>query len=726
MQQVVKLENELDELNKVPQYIDLFCKVMKQKLGGNREQVEEAIQVAQAYYKESEYPNVYGKLLVLEMEYHLLYGMLSEAVELGERALLFCKEHQAIHEMIQIENQLLRAYMEKGLFEKALTYMIELKKEEKYKEEQILHIQFLLITANLYIMVKAYAKAEVVLIHIKSMEEGLTPNEQLQVDMLLLEVYIEQDKLEKAIDYGQRAYNSVNLFDDESHKYLLVKILRLRARLNSKRKLKMQPEKDFAAAARLGIEYKTVYVDNLVSWSEYLLEEMSQELNQLASQSELTGDEPRTSPMLFSETKLEEIQEKITVAVQKAEEMESVYYLEKAYKVLVKFYEITSQEQLVQETLKKAYKYEKALQYDKALLQALPKETNHLREESEVYHKAYEELQKVTTIGKAFTKQLTAENLQEVIQKELASVIDIDMMGIAVIQNGKTQYTMYDLKGKWLSLENDLVEYTSRLAEYCIQYQTNLIINDGNFEEYSLKTIKNSETDVKLNSMIVRVLKVENQVIGAMSIGSYKQGAYSVKHIEMAKIIASYLGLTLKNTSLYNEMTYLTDHDLLTGLLHRSVVLKNGEALFKKNHKQHKNTAIIMLDTDLLKQINKKYGHQLGDEVLSKIGKIIKENVREEDYVGRYGGEEFIVILNHLSQTEVMQVAERIKTSVEKLSFETKKDKNIKVTLSGGIYICNEYTLNFEDAIRFADHALYRAKLLGRNHIVSYNFSDRK
>ena len=142
MQQVVKLENELDELKKVPQYIDLFCKVMKQKLGGNREQVEEAIQAAQAYYKESEYPNVYGKLLVLEMEYHLLYGMLSEAVELGERALLFCKEHQAIHEMIQIENQLLRAYMEKGLFEKALTYMIELKKEEKYKEEQILHIQF--------------------------------------------------------------------------------------------------------------------------------------------------------------------------------------------------------------------------------------------------------------------------------------------------------------------------------------------------------------------------------------------------------------------------------------------------------------------------------------------------------------------------------------------------------------------------------------------------------
>ena len=120
MQQVVKLENELDELKKVPQYIYLFCKVMKQKLGGNREQVEEAIQVAQAYYKESEYPNVYGKLLVLEMEYHLLYGMLSEAVELGERALLFCKEHQAIHEMIQIENQLLRAYMEKGLFEKAL------------------------------------------------------------------------------------------------------------------------------------------------------------------------------------------------------------------------------------------------------------------------------------------------------------------------------------------------------------------------------------------------------------------------------------------------------------------------------------------------------------------------------------------------------------------------------------------------------------------------------
>ena len=69
---------------------------------------------------------------------------------------------------------------------------------------------------------------------------------------------------------------------------------------------------------------------------------------------------------------------------------------------------------------------------------------------------------------------------------------------------------------------------------------------------------------------------------------------------------------------------------------------------------------------------------------------------------------------------------EKIKENVERLTFETKKEQQIKVTLSGGIYICNEYTLSFDSAIQFANHALYRAKLLGRNCIMSYSLGDNK
>ena len=182
--------------------------------------------------------------------------------------------------------------------------------------------------------------------------------------------------------------------------------------------------------------------------------------------------------------------------------------------------------------------------------------------------------------------------------------------------------------------------------------------------------------------------------------------------------------MALKNSSLYHQIHYLSDHDHLTGLLSQPVALKKGETLFKENHKKHKKTAVVMLDTDWFKQVNNKYGHQLGDEVLRKLGSIIKQNVDEGDYAGRYGGEQFIAILNNKNSQEVNLVAKRIKETLEAENFETKKEKNIKVTISGGIYICNEYTLNFADALRFADHALYRAKLLGRNRIISYSLND--
>lgn len=100
--------------------------------------------------------------------------------------------------------------------------------------------------------------------------------------------------------------------------------------------------------------------------------------------------------------------------------------------------------------------------------------------------------------------------------------------------------------------------------------------------------------------------------------------------------------------------------------------------------------------------------------------------VRKQDYVGRYGGEEFLVILDDLSEKEVVKVCQRIKKALSESCFETKKDTKIKVTISGGFYICNEYTLNFSDAIQFADHALYRAKLLGRNRMISYCLGENE
>jgi diguanylate cyclase (GGDEF)-like protein len=122
----------------------------------------------------------------------------------------------------------------------------------------------------------------------------------------------------------------------------------------------------------------------------------------------------------------------------------------------------------------------------------------------------------------------------------------------------------------------------------------------------------------------------------------------------------------------------------------------------------------MMLDIDYFKRVNDNYGHQTGDRVLSAVSKLIQLNIRDNDYAGRYGGEEFIIILPDIQLIEAYDIAENVRKSIQNFSF-TKK--NLNVTISIGL---TEY--HSEDVKAFvnrADTLLYRAKENGRNRTES-------
>jgi diguanylate cyclase (GGDEF)-like protein len=118
-----------------------------------------------------------------------------------------------------------------------------------------------------------------------------------------------------------------------------------------------------------------------------------------------------------------------------------------------------------------------------------------------------------------------------------------------------------------------------------------------------------------------------------------------------------------------------------------------------------------MLDIDHFKKVNDTYGHQAGDKILVKVCKITKFNLREVDILGRYGGEEFMVILPNNNIHNGYLVAERIRKSIEKQNHI----KDLKVTISGGIVELKEE--NGKELVEKADNLLYKAKRNGRNRI---------
>lgn len=136
--------------------------------------------------------------------------------------------------------------------------------------------------------------------------------------------------------------------------------------------------------------------------------------------------------------------------------------------------------------------------------------------------------------------------------------------------------------------------------------------------------------------------------------------------------------------------------------------------------REQKRTGFLMVDMDYFKQVNDKYGHQAGDVVLQQIGKILLESIRKSDLLIRYGGEEFLILLQNVQHTPLEQIAEKIRSAVEQHKFALPDGVQIDKTVSIGV---SEHPADadvFYKAIKFADVALYEAKRRGRNQVVRF------
>ena len=158
-------------------------------------------------------------------------------------------------------------------------------------------------------------------------------------------------------------------------------------------------------------------------------------------------------------------------------------------------------------------------------------------------------------------------------------------------------------------------------------------------------------------------------------------------------------------------------HDRLTGLWNRAGILDILSSELSRSQRQRAPIAIAMGDLDSFKLINDTYGHGTGDEVLRHVSKTMRDSVRRYDSVGRFGGEEFLIVLPGCDRANAMGHAERLRESVSRIIVETPIG-SVRPTLSLGV--ASSDCLNVTEAaglIEAADAALYRAKRGGRNRV---------
>jgi len=164
------------------------------------------------------------------------------------------------------------------------------------------------------------------------------------------------------------------------------------------------------------------------------------------------------------------------------------------------------------------------------------------------------------------------------------------------------------------------------------------------------------------------------------------------------------------------ELERLANIDSLTGLLNRGAILRKLSEQMKHAKRYRDELSLSLLDIDHFKKVNDQYGHLTGDDVLEQVAILMWQNIRDADIIGRYGGEEFIIILPRTGLSSALNVAERVRKMIEASKMKDPEGNMFGITVSQGISI---YKLGEDEhsLISRADNALYKAKGNGRNRV---------
>ncbi|MCX5804561.1 MAG: diguanylate cyclase [Proteobacteria bacterium] len=177
----------------------------------------------------------------------------------------------------------------------------------------------------------------------------------------------------------------------------------------------------------------------------------------------------------------------------------------------------------------------------------------------------------------------------------------------------------------------------------------------------------------------------------------------------------SHVSLTLEKIRLFNEIKDLSIYDGLTGVYNHAFIVNALEDEIERSTRYGSQLTIALFDIDDFKKVNDTFGHLAGDYVLKRVAEILKNGLRVIDMVGRYGGEEFLVIMPETFLVQGVKVSERLRKDIENENF-LYEDKSIKITISGGAAPFSQ-GLDVNKIITIVDENMYKSKNTGKNRV---------
>ncbi len=221
-------------------------------------------------------------------------------------------------------------------------------------------------------------------------------------------------------------------------------------------------------------------------------------------------------------------------------------------------------------------------------------------------------------------------------------------------------------------------------------------------------------------SLLAMPLRAETgAVVGLVLLVKFDK-AFSLDSFRLSKILSNQAGPALRNAQIYEQTQQLADTDRMLGLMNQPAFRLRAQGEISRARQDGRSVAIILTDVDDFKKVNTAYGHQGGDALLKGLADILTQAVGGEGIVGRYGGEEFVVMLPGANELRAERKAEEIRQTVEDHDFIIDDSVRAKATISLGVAVFPQDGQEVPDLIEKADRATYLAKRMGKNRVCLY------
>ena len=324
-------------------------------------------------------------------------------------------------------------------------------------------------------------------------------------------------------------------------------------------------------------------------------------------------------------------------------------------------------------------------------------------------------------ISRGLISNLKFEEILDLLLSVMNDIIQYDHLTISEYNTGSNEAKIIRVEGS----PNDFSEGTTFPIEeglngWIIRKQKPVRIPDLEKDDHFIPRFSAQEkTNFNLRSFLGAPISYHDICFGAIAVESFTPNNYSSGDEKILIMLANNFGVALERSHALKQLELQATTDGLTGLFnYRSFMQRICEEI-ERAARYKSNFTLLMADIDHFKKVNDSLGHLAGDMVLTEVASSIKKSSRNVDFVCRYGGEEFAVILVETGIQKAMSTAERIRVNIENLNIKY-KSSTINVTLSIGAVEFPNSAKDAESLLNDADAALYRAKAKGRNCVVTF------